>query len=100
MKRKYELILDPCEVQKAPPVHENFLSVAAVPGLRAPAFIRGLQEEAQRALGEVVHLLHPGDASRLSRVLLAASSIQSVSHELVSQLFLKPVFKDTETFLL
>lgn len=44
----------------------------------------------------MVHLLHPGDASRLSRVLLAAFSIQSVSRELVSQLFLEPVFKDTD----
>eukprot|EP00066_Takifugu_rubripes_P005243 XP_003969163.1 PREDICTED: nuclear receptor subfamily 0 group B member 2-like [Takifugu rubripes] len=67
----------------------------AVPGLRASTVIRGLQKEAQGALREVVHLLHPGDASRFSRVLLAASSVQSVSHQLVSQLLLKPVLHDT-----
>lgn len=71
--------------------HEDVSCVAAVPGLRALMLIRGLQREAQRALGEAGHLLHPGDASRLSRVLLAASSIQSVSRRLVSQLLLKPV---------
>lgn len=72
-------------------MHENVSSAAAVPGLRALTSIRGLQKEAQRALREVVHLLHPGDASRFGRVLLAAAAVQSVSHHLVSQLFLKPV---------
>lgn len=64
-------------------------SVAAAPGLEALSSIRGLQAEAQTALWEVVHLLHPADVSRLSRVLLAVSSVQSISRRLVSQLFLQ-----------
>ncbi|XP_035536719.1 nuclear receptor subfamily 0 group B member 2 [Morone saxatilis] len=67
----------------------------AVEGLSALLFIEGLQQEAQRALQEVIHLLHPNDDVRFSQVLLAASAIQTVSHSLVTELFFKPVIGNT-----
>ncbi|XP_044027109.1 nuclear receptor subfamily 0, group B, member 2b isoform X2 [Siniperca chuatsi] len=70
----------------------------AVQGLSALLFIDGLQQEAQRALQEVIHLLHPEDTVRFSRVLLAASTIQTVSHSLVTELFFKPVIGNTNMF--
>uniref|UniRef100_A0A3P8S2R6 Nuclear receptor subfamily 0 group B member 2 n=1 Tax=Amphiprion percula TaxID=161767 RepID=A0A3P8S2R6_AMPPE len=67
----------------------------AVQGLSASSFIEGLQQEAERALQEVIHLLHPEDSSRFSRTLRAASAIQTVSHSLVTELFFKPVIGNT-----
>ncbi|KAK2830061.1 hypothetical protein Q5P01_017992 [Channa striata] len=63
----------------------------AIQGLGTLLFIKGLQEEAQGALREVTHLLHPEDPSRFSHILLAESIIQTVSHSLVTELFFKPV---------
>uniref|UniRef100_A0A3Q1I1S8 NR LBD domain-containing protein n=1 Tax=Anabas testudineus TaxID=64144 RepID=A0A3Q1I1S8_ANATE len=68
----------------------------AVQGLSALSFIEGLQQEAQRALHEVTHLRHPGDASRFSHILLAASSTQTVSHHLTTELFFKPVISNID----
>lgn len=70
-------------------------SVTAVRGLSALLFIEGLQQEAHRALQEVIHLLHPEDTVRFGQVLLAASAIQTVSHSLVTELFFKPVIGNT-----
>lgn len=67
----------------------------AVEGLSALLFIESLQREAQQALQEVVHLLHPEDTARFSHILLAASAIQTVSHSLVTELFFKPVIGNT-----
>lgn len=72
------------------------LFVAAVQGLSALLFIEGLQQEAQRALQEVIHLLHPKDTVRFSHVLRAASSVQAISHSLVTELFFKPVIGNTD----
>ncbi|XP_018556750.1 nuclear receptor subfamily 0 group B member 2-like [Lates calcarifer] len=66
-----------------------------VQGLSAMLFIEGLQQEAQRALQEVIHLLHPEDAGRFRHILLAASAIQNVSHGLVTELFFKPLIGNT-----
>ncbi|XP_035489835.2 nuclear receptor subfamily 0 group B member 2 [Scophthalmus maximus] len=62
-----------------------------VHGLSATWCIEGLQQEAQRALQEVVGLLHPDDAGRFRHILLVASATQNVSHDLVAQLFFKPL---------
>ncbi|XP_073319301.1 nuclear receptor subfamily 0 group B member 2-like [Pagrus major] len=67
----------------------------AVQGLSALLSIEGLQQEAQRALHEVIHLLHPEDTLRFSNVLQAASAVQTVSHSLVTELFFKPVIGNT-----
>ncbi|XP_070778336.1 nuclear receptor subfamily 0 group B member 2-like [Enoplosus armatus] len=67
----------------------------AVQGLSALAFIEGLQRQAQGALQEVIHLLHPEDTVRFSHVLLAASAMQTVSHSLLTELFFKPVIGNT-----
>lgn len=67
-----------------------FIPTAAVQVLSALSLIE-VQQEAQRALQEVTHLLHPGDTSRCSHILLAASTIQTVSHSLATELFFKPV---------
>lgn len=76
--------------------NRNFsLSVPAVQGLSASLFIVGLQQEAQRALHEVIHLLHPEDNLRFSNVLQATSAVQTVSHSLVTELFFKPVIGNT-----
>ncbi|KAF3707746.1 Nuclear receptor subfamily 0 group B member 2 [Channa argus] len=63
----------------------------AIQGLSTLLFIKGLQQEAQRALQEVTHLLHPEDPSRFSHLLVVANTIQTVSHSLVTELFFKPV---------
>ncbi|XP_059206528.1 nuclear receptor subfamily 0, group B, member 2b [Centropristis striata] len=63
----------------------------AVQGLSASLFIEGLQQEAQRALQEVLHVLHPEDTARFGHILLAASTIHAVSHSLVTELFFKPL---------
>ncbi|XP_054462001.1 nuclear receptor subfamily 0 group B member 2-like [Anoplopoma fimbria] len=67
----------------------------AVEGLSALLLIEGLQQEAQRALQEILHLLHPEDTARFSHLLLAASTVQTVSHSLVTELFFKPVIGNT-----
>ncbi|XP_071393227.1 nuclear receptor subfamily 0 group B member 2-like [Centroberyx affinis] len=69
-----------------------------VQGLSALLFIEGLQREAQRALQEVVLLLHPEDTARFSRILLAASAVQTISQHLVTELFFKPVIGDADLF--
>uniref|UniRef100_A0A667Y097 Nuclear receptor subfamily 0 group B member 2 n=1 Tax=Myripristis murdjan TaxID=586833 RepID=A0A667Y097_9TELE len=69
-----------------------------VQALRALPFIEGLQWEAQRALQGVVLLLHPEDTGRFSRILLAASAIQTVSHNLVTELFFKPLIGNADLF--
>lgn len=69
--------------------------ISVVQGLSAMLFIEGLQQEAQRALQEVIHLLHPEDAGRFRHILLAASAIQNVSHGLVTELFFKPLIGNT-----
>ncbi|XP_036930287.1 nuclear receptor subfamily 0 group B member 2a [Acanthopagrus latus] len=62
-----------------------------VPDLKAALFIEGLQQEAQHALSEVVRLLHPGDGERFARILLTASTLQSITPGLISELFFRPV---------
>ncbi|KAE8282334.1 Nuclear receptor subfamily 0 group B member 2 [Larimichthys crocea] len=67
----------------------------AVHGLSALLLIEGLQQEAQKALQEVIHGRHPEDTVFFGHVLLAASTIQTVSHSLVTELFFKPVIGNT-----
>lgn len=67
----------------------------AVQGLSASLFVDSLQQEAQRALQEVIYLLHPEDTARFSLVLRAASTVQTVGHSLVTGLFFKPVIGNT-----
>ncbi|XP_066541900.1 nuclear receptor subfamily 0 group B member 2a [Hoplias malabaricus] len=62
-----------------------------VPGLRAALFVEGLQQEAQLALQEVLHLLHPEDQGRFARLLLAASSLKTITPALITELFFRPI---------
>ncbi|XP_053183474.1 nuclear receptor subfamily 0 group B member 2a [Scomber japonicus] len=62
-----------------------------VPDLKAALFVEGLQQEAQHALSEVVQLLHPGDQERFARILLTASTLQSITPGLITELFFRPV---------
>ncbi|XP_012686845.2 nuclear receptor subfamily 0, group B, member 2b [Clupea harengus] len=71
-----------------------------VPGLQAPAFIKSLQQEAHRALHEVIVTLHPQDQGRLLRILLTVSSLQTIPHSLVSELFFRPVVGQADLFQL
>ncbi|XP_028256271.1 nuclear receptor subfamily 0 group B member 2-like [Parambassis ranga] len=66
----------------------------AIPGLSARVFIEGLQQEAQRALRDIVHLLYPEDSHRFSRILLTALSVQTINHGLVTEFFFKPVISN------
>lgn len=78
-------------------LHKNLFSPTAdVQALSALSLIEDLQQEAQRALQEVTHLLHPGDARRFSHILLAASTIQTISHSLATELFFKPVVSNID----
>lgn len=62
-----------------------------VPDLKAALFIEGLQQEAQHALSEVVQLIHPGHQERFARILLTASTLQSITPSLITELFFRPV---------
>ncbi|KAK3515759.1 hypothetical protein QTP70_030460 [Hemibagrus guttatus] len=62
-----------------------------VPGLQVAPFVDGLQREAQCALREVLFLLHKGDGGSFGRVLLAVSSLQSVTPDLITELFFRPI---------
>ncbi|XP_038614281.1 nuclear receptor subfamily 0 group B member 2 isoform X2 [Tachyglossus aculeatus] len=55
-----------------------FLFNPDVPGLRASAAIESLQCEAQRALREELLPRHPQDRGRFARILLVASTLQSI----------------------
>ncbi|KAM4630341.1 nuclear receptor subfamily 0, group B, member 2b [Polymixia lowei] len=69
-----------------------------VQGVSALLFIEGLQREAQRALQEVILLLHPEDRERFSHILVAACAIRTVSQNLVTELFFKPIIGDADLF--
>lgn len=62
-----------------------------VPDLKAALFVEGLQQEAQHALSKVVQLLHSGDRDRFARILLTASTLQSITPSLITELFFRPV---------
>ncbi|XP_026861110.2 nuclear receptor subfamily 0 group B member 2a [Electrophorus electricus] len=62
-----------------------------VPGLQAAPFINSLQQEAQNALGEVLLLLHPEDQRCFPHVLLASSSLKSITSDLITELFFRPI---------
>ncbi|KAG7474387.1 nuclear receptor subfamily 0 group B member 2 [Solea senegalensis] len=62
-----------------------------VPDMKAARFVEGLQQEAQHALSEVVQLTHPGDQERFARILLTASTLQSITPSLITELFFRPV---------
>lgn len=67
-----------------------------VPGLKASSYIKSLQQEAQRALQDVLVLLHLEDQNRFARVLLSSSSLKSISPALISNLFFQPVIGNTD----
>ncbi|XP_066495166.1 nuclear receptor subfamily 0 group B member 2 [Tiliqua scincoides] len=67
-----------------------------VPGLKASSYIESLQQEAQRALQEVLALLHLEDQGRFARILLMSSSLKSIPPALVADLFFQPVIGDTD----
>ncbi|XP_019946800.2 nuclear receptor subfamily 0 group B member 2a [Paralichthys olivaceus] len=62
-----------------------------VPDLKAALFVEGLQQEAQHALSEVVQFIQPGDQERFARILLTASTLQSITSSLITELFFRPV---------
>uniref|UniRef100_A0A8C6SYS0 Nuclear receptor subfamily 0, group B, member 2a n=1 Tax=Neogobius melanostomus TaxID=47308 RepID=A0A8C6SYS0_9GOBI len=67
-----------------------------VPDLKAGLFVEGLQQEAHYALSEVVQLLHTGDRGRFAQILLTASTLQSITPTLLTELFFRPVLGPTE----
>ncbi|XP_042151429.1 nuclear receptor subfamily 0 group B member 2 isoform X1 [Oncorhynchus tshawytscha] len=69
-----------------------------VPGLRTTVFINSLQQQAQRALQEVVLTLHPGDLGRFSCILLSTSDLQTVTQSLITELFFRPVIGQADLF--
>ncbi|KAL0984701.1 hypothetical protein UPYG_G00145590 [Umbra pygmaea] len=62
-----------------------------VPDLKTALFVEGLQQEAQHALREVVQPLYPGDRGRFARVLLTASTLNTITPNLITELFFRPV---------
>ncbi|KAJ6663451.1 hypothetical protein lerEdw1_009530 [Lerista edwardsae] len=67
-----------------------------VPGLKASSYIESLQREAQRALHEVLALLHLEDQGRFARLLLISSSLKSIPPALVTNLFFQPLIGNTD----
>ncbi|KAI4891516.1 hypothetical protein NFI96_004364 [Prochilodus magdalenae] len=66
-----------------------------VPGLRAVLFVEGLQYEAQHALKEVLVLLHSEDQGRFARLLLAGSSLKTITPGLITELFFRPILSQS-----
>ncbi|XP_010883694.1 nuclear receptor subfamily 0 group B member 2a [Esox lucius] len=62
-----------------------------VQDLKAALFVEGLQQEAQQALREVVQPLYPGDRGRFARILLTASTLNTITPNLITELFFRPV---------
>jgi hypothetical protein len=62
-----------------------------VKDLTAALFVEDLQQEAQHALREVVQPLHPADRGRFAGILLAASMLKTITPNLISELFFRPV---------
>ncbi|XP_053494902.1 nuclear receptor subfamily 0 group B member 2 [Ictalurus furcatus] len=58
--------------------------------------IEGLQMEAQQLLHQVIHKVHPNDHSRLTSVLLTASSLHTVTQNFVTELFFRRVIGQTD----
>ncbi|NP_001134122.1 nuclear receptor subfamily 0 group B member 2 [Salmo salar] len=62
-----------------------------VKDLKAAQFVEDLQQEAQHALREVVQPLHPADLGRFAGILLAASTLKTITPNLITELFFRPV---------
>ncbi|CAL1611507.1 unnamed protein product [Knipowitschia caucasica] len=62
-----------------------------VPELKAGLLVAALQQEAENALSEVVHMLHMEERDRFGHILLMASSLRSISPHLLTELFFRPV---------
>ncbi|XP_059810651.1 nuclear receptor subfamily 0 group B member 2-like [Hypanus sabinus] len=62
-----------------------------LPGLQAPDYIESLQREAQRVLHKVLMPLPSKDDSRFAQVLLTVSSLKTISADLITELFFRPV---------
>ncbi|XP_029022783.1 nuclear receptor subfamily 0 group B member 2-like isoform X2 [Betta splendens] len=75
---------------------KEYAYIKAVQGLSALSSIEGLQQEAQRVLQEVSHLLHPQDTSRFGHILVVASTLPTVGHGLVTELFFRPIIGNTD----
>ncbi|NXM23426.1 NR0B2 protein, partial [Oxyruncus cristatus] len=67
-----------------------------IPGLRASLYIESLQQEAQRALQELLQPLHPDDQGRFSHILLVTSTLKSIPPALITDLFFRPVIGDAD----
>lgn len=52
--------------------------------------------EAQQLLHQVIHKVHPNDHSRLTSVLLTASSLHTVTQNFVTELFFRRVIGQTD----
>lgn len=74
----------------------SLLSLADIPGLRAPLYIESLQWEAQRALRELLWPLHPEDQGRFSHILRVTSSLKSIPAALITDLFFRPIIGDAD----
>ncbi|XP_032900992.1 nuclear receptor subfamily 0 group B member 2 [Amblyraja radiata] len=62
-----------------------------LPGLQAPDYIESLQREAQGALHKVLEPIPSKDNSRFARVLLTVSALKTISNDLITELFFRPV---------
>ncbi|XP_005991078.2 nuclear receptor subfamily 0 group B member 2 [Latimeria chalumnae] len=67
-----------------------------VPGLITYMYVESLQQEAQRALREVLVPLHPEDQGRFTRILLTASTLKTISPTLVTELFFRTVLGNAD----
>nr|XP_033812328.1 nuclear receptor subfamily 0 group B member 2 [Geotrypetes seraphini] len=67
-----------------------------VRGLRASLYIESLQQEAQKALRELLMPLHPGDPGRFARILLTASTLKTILPALISDLFFRSVIGNAD----
>uniref|UniRef100_W5L2L2 Nuclear receptor subfamily 0 group B member 2-like n=1 Tax=Astyanax mexicanus TaxID=7994 RepID=W5L2L2_ASTMX len=58
--------------------------------------IRGLQKEAQQALHELIHTLHPNIPGHFTNIFLAASALHTVAQSFITELFFRPIIGQTD----
>ncbi|KAG8506741.1 Nuclear receptor subfamily 0 group B member 2, partial [Galemys pyrenaicus] len=75
---------------------ETILFNPDVPGLHVSSHVRHLQQEAHQVLCEVLEPWCPAGQSRLTHVLLMASTLKAIQPRLLVDLFFRPIIGDTD----
>eukprot|EP00062_Callorhinchus_milii_P000917 gi/632936183/ref/XP_007892781.1/ PREDICTED: nuclear receptor subfamily 0 group B member 2-like [Callorhinchus milii] len=67
-----------------------------VSGLGSPQYILCLQQEAELALTDYIHSLHPQDKTRFSQILFALTSLKTINAHIITELFFRPLIGNVQ----